>query len=294
MFENSNKPINPYAPVGQDNSYGFRQPSYEEVKWDHDNKPAPTAASGWAGHTPSLYETMTHTNNFKNRYQKWLDLGLIDINQLAAAAQSGNVLSENVYNTMGDKRQSQMLEAERLAEAGDVATAAGIFNEAWNYGVKNQRRSNPLGMKLLKGGLGIAAGALTGGFGAGLLGNAAATSGTALGSLGSAALSAGFTGAGALAARNNTPKQPTTSFPRDPNITALRNNRNSGQLQGSERQIANRAASEAAAARGYSNGGQFTQANPGYTHTGGQNTNGAPQGGYTRNTTNNGKKLFQI
>jgi len=270
MFENSNKPINPYAPVGQDNSYGFHQPSYEEVKWDHDNKPAPTAASGWtgnAGHTPSLYETMTHTNNFKNRYQKWLDLGLIDINQLAAAAQSGNVLSENVYNTMGDKRQSQMLEAERLAEAGDVATAAGIFNEAWNYGVKNQRRSNPLGMKLLKGGLGIAAGALTGGFGAGLLGNAAATSSTALGTIGSGALTAGFTGAGALAARDNMPKYQTRAVRANPNISALRNNRNIEQLQRMQ--------------NGFTQGGRYTKA-------GIENTNGG--GEYSRNTNQNGKQ----
>ena len=299
MLQNQQK-INPYAPTGP--SYGPRKPTIQEAQWNVDNKVKNSGDAYLTGKKSDkkILAELKSEKATRDRIQSWYDKGILDVFQGAKAASSGYALSRNVYATMADDRASQMNEAERLADAGELGKARNVMNEAWDHGVKNQKKSSGWFTDVLKTGLGLTAGALTGGFGSSfLLGSAAPAAaqtgiiqafatpafggaGTALSTLGGLGLSAGFAGANALAARNegNKSGQFLTSPPRSTIADILRDSPNIQQQQANLQQLE---AVNNAQNTGFTSGGQFTKAGQGFTSGGGQ---------FTRNTNQNGKKVL--
>ena len=282
MLQNQQK-INPYAPTGP--SYGPRKPTIQEAQWNVDNKVKNSGDAYLTGKKSDekILAELKSEKATRDRIQSWYDKGILDVFQTAKAASSGYALTPNVYATMADDRASQMNEAERLADAGELGKARNVMNEAWDHGVKNQKRSSGWFTDVLKTGAGLAAGALTGGFGSSfLLGSAAPSAGTALSTLGRLGLNAGFAGANALAARNegNKSGQFLTSPPRSTIANILRDSPNIQQQQANLQQLE---AVNNAQNMGFTSGGQFTKAGQGFTSGGGQ---------FTRNTNQNGKKVL--
>ena len=282
MLQNQQK-INPYAPTGP--SYGPRKPTIQEAQWNVDNKVKNSGDAYLTGKKSDekILAELKSEKATRDRIQSWYDKGILDVFQTAKAASSGYALTPNVYATMADDRASQMNEAERLADAGELGKARNVMNEAWDHGVKNQKKSSGWFTDVLKTGAGLAAGALTGGFGSSfLLGSAAPSAGTALSTLGGLGLSAGFAGANALAARNegNKSGQFLTSPPRSTIANILRDSPNIQQQQANLQQLE---AVNNAQNMGFTSGGQFTKAGQGFTSGGGQ---------FTRNTNQNGKKIL--
>ena len=282
MLQNQQK-INPYAPTGP--SYGPRKPTIQEAQWNVDNKVKNSGDAYLTGKKSDekILAELKSEKATRDRIQSWYDKGILDVFQTAKAASSGYALTPNVYATMADDRASQMNEAERLADAGELGKARNVMNEAWDHGVKNQKKSSGWFTDVLKTGAGLAAGALTGGFGSSfLLGSAAPSAGTALSTLGGLGLSAGFAGANALAARNegNKSGQFLTSPPRSTIANILRDSPNIQQQQANLQQLE---AVNNAQNMGFTSGGQFTKAGQGFTSGGGQ---------FTRNTNQNGKKVL--
>ena len=282
MLQNQQK-INPYAPKGP--SYGPRKPTIQEAQWNVDNKVKNSGDAYLTGKKSDekILAELKSEKATRDRIQSWYDKGILDVFQTAKAASSGYALTPNVYATMADDRASQMNEAERLADAGELGKARNVMNEAWDHGVKNQKKSSGWFTDVLKTGAGLAAGALTGGFGSSfLLGSAAPSAGTALSTLGGLGLSAGFAGANALAARNegNKSGQFLTSPPRSTIANILRDSPNIQQQQANLQQLE---AVNNAQNMGFTSGGQFTKAGQGFTSGGGQ---------FTRNTNQNGKNIL--
>jgi len=282
MLQNQQK-INPYAPTGP--SYGPRKPTIQEAQWNVDNKVKNSGDAYLTGKKSDekILAELKSEKATRDRIQSWYDKGILDVFQTAKAASSGYALTPNVYATMADDRASQMNEAERLADAGELGKARNVMNEAWDHGVKNQKKSSGWFTDVLKTGAGLAAGALTGGFGSSfLLGSAAPSAGTALSTLGGLGLSAGFAGANALAARNegNKSGQFLTSPPRSTIANILRDSPNIQQQQANLQQLE---AVNNAQNMGFTSGGQFTKAGQGFTNGGGQ---------FTRNTNQNGKNIL--
>jgi hypothetical protein len=282
MLQNQQK-INPYAPTGP--SYGPRKPTIQEAQWNVDNKVKNSGDAYLTGKKSDekILAELKSEKATRDRIQSWYDKGILDVFQTAKAASSGYALTPNVYATMADDRASEMNEAERLADAGELGKARNVMNEAWDHGVKNQKRSSGWFTDVLKTGAGLAAGALTGGFGSSfLLGSAAPSAGTALSTLGRLGLNAGFAGANALAARNegNKSGQFLTSPPRSTIANILRDSPNIQQQQANLQQLE---AVNNAQNTGFTSGGQFTKAGQGFTSGGGQ---------FTRNTNQNGKKVL--
>lgn len=282
MLQNQQK-INPYAPTGP--SYGPRKPTIQEAQWNVDNKVKNSGDAYLTGKKSDekILAELKSEKATRDRIQSWYDKGILDVFQTAKAASSGYALTPNVYATMADDRASQMNEAERLADAGELGKARNVMNEAWDHGVKNQKRSSGWFTDVLKTGAGLAAGALTGGFGSSfLLGSAAPSAGTALSTLGRLGLNAGFAGANALAARNegNKSGQFLTSPPRSTIVNILRDSPNIQQQQANLQQLE---AVNNAQNMGFTSGGQFTKAGQGFTSGGGQ---------FTRNTNQNGKNIL--
>lgn len=282
MLQNQQK-INPYAPTGP--SYGPRKPTIQEAQWNVDNKVKNSGDAYLTGKKSDekILAELKSEKATRDRIQSWYDKGILDVFQTAKAASSGYALTPNVYATMADDRASQMNEAERLADAGELGKARNVMNEAWDHGVKNQKKSSGWFTDVLKTGAGLAAGALTGGFGSSfLLGSAAPSAGTALSTLGGLGLSAGFAGANALAARNegNKSGQFLTSPPRSTIANILRDSPNIQQQQANLQQLE---AVNNAQNMGFTSGGQFTKAGQGFTSGGGQ---------FTRNTNQNGKNIL--
>lgn len=282
MLQNQQK-INPYAPTGP--SYGPRKPTIQEAQWNVDNKVKNSGDAYLTGKKSDekILAELKSEKATRDRIQSWYDKGILDVFQTAKAASSGYALTPNVYATMADDRASEMNEAERLADAGELGKARNVMNEAWDHGVKNQKRSSGWFTDVLKTGAGLAAGALTGGFGSSfLLGSAAPSAGTALSTLGRLGLNAGFAGANALAARNegNKSGQFLTSPPRSTIVNILRDSPNIQQQQANLQQLE---AVNNAQNMGFTSGGQFTKAGQGFTSGGGQ---------FTRNTNQNGKNIL--
>lgn len=282
MLQNQQK-INPYAPTGP--SYGPRKPTIQEAQWNVDNKVKNSGDAYLTGKKSDekILAELKSEKATRDRIQSWYDKGILDVFQTAKAASSGYALTPNVYATMADDRASQMNEAERLADAGELGKARNVMNEAWDHGVKNQKRSSGWFTDVLKTGAGLAAGALTGGFGSSfLLGSAAPSAGTALSTLGRLGLNAGFAGTNALAARNegNKSGQFLTSPPRSTIVNILRDSPNIQQQQANLQQLE---AVNNAQNMGFTSGGQFTKAGQGFTSGGGQ---------FTRNTNQNGKNIL--
>tara|TARA_R110001599_G_scaffold37942_1_gene116972 strand:- start:96 stop:974 length:879 start_codon:yes stop_codon:yes gene_type:complete len=282
MLQNQQK-INPYAPTGP--SYGPRKPTIQEAQWNVDNKVKNSGDAYLTGKKSDekILAELKSEKATRDRIQSWYDKGILDVFQTAKAASSGYALTPNVYATMADDRASEMNEAERLADAGELGKARNVMNEAWDHGVKNQKRSSGWFTDVLKTGAGLAAGALTGGFGSSfLLGSAAPSAGTALSTLGRLGLNAGFAGANALAARNegNKSGQFLTSPPRSTIANILRDSPNIQQQQANLQQLE---AVNNAQNMGFTSGGQFTKAGQGFTSGGGQ---------FTRNTNQNGKNIL--
>tara|TARA_R110002124_G_scaffold87735_1_gene225657 strand:- start:62 stop:940 length:879 start_codon:yes stop_codon:yes gene_type:complete len=282
MLQNQQK-INPYAPTGP--SYGPRKPTIQEAQWNVDNKVKNSGDAYLTGKKSDekILAELKSEKATRDRIQSWYDKGILDVFQTAKAASSGYALTPNVYATMADDRASEMNEAERLADAGELGKARNVMNEAWDHGVKNQKRSSGWFTDVLKTGAGLAAGALTGGFGSSfLLGSAAPSAGTALSTLGRLGLNAGFAGTNALAARNegNKSGQFLTSPPRSTIVNILRDSPNIQQQQANLQQLE---AVNNAQNMGFTSGGQFTKAGQGFTSGGGQ---------FTRNTNQNGKNIL--
>ena len=282
MLQNQQK-INPYAPTGP--SYGPRKPTIQEAQWNVDNKVKNSGDAYLTGKKSDekILAELKSEKATRDRIQSWYDKGILDVFQTAKAASSGYALTPNVYATMADDRASEMNEAERLADAGELGKARNVMNEAWDHGVKNQKRSSGWFTDVLKTGAGLAAGALTGGFGSSfLLGSAAPSAGTALSTLGRLGLNAGFAGANALATRNegNKSGQFLTSPPRITIANILRDSPNIQQQQANLQQLE---AVNNAQNMGFTSGGQFTKAGQGFTSGGGQ---------FTRNTNQNGKNIL--
>ena len=282
MLQNQQK-INPYAPKGP--SYGPRKPTIQEAQWNVDNKVKNSGDAYLTGKKSDekILAELKSEKATRDRIQSWYDKGILDVFQTAKAASSGYALTPNVYATMADDRASEMNEAERLADAGELGKARNVMNEAWDHGVKNQKRSSGWFTDVLKTGAGLAAGALTGGFGSSfLLGSAAPSAGTALSTLGRLGLNAGFAGTNALAARNegNKSGQFLTSPPRSTIVNILRDSPNIQQQQANLQQLE---AVNNAQNMGFTSGGQFTKAGQGFTSGGGQ---------FTRNTNQNGKNIL--
>ena len=282
MLQNQQK-INPYAPTGP--SYGPRKPTIQEAQWNVDNKVKNSGDAYLTGKKSDekILAELKSEKATRDRIQSWYDKGILDVFQTAKAASSGYALTPNVYATMADDRASEMNEAERLADAGELGKARNVMNEAWDHGVKNQKRSSGWFTDVLKTGAGLAAGALTGGFGSSfLLGSAAPSAGTALSTLGRLGLNAGFAGTNALAARNegNKSGQFLTSPPRSTIANILRDSPNIQQQQANLQQLE---AVNNAQNMGFTSGGQFTKAGQGFTSGGGQ---------FTRNTNQNGKNIL--